>query len=168
MKSFATVAAFVTGLLASSAIAHAGTGSGYLLGVTGKVLINAGKGFQTAEPAVAVKSGYDVFVAEGASATIHFNEADCEVTLAAGSVTHVRGADMCQQATLKQTTVNALRGTETDVVITPVNGIYSAVPAPLAAGTISPYFIAGGIFVIGGAAFTSGYFESNPQPISGP
>jgi hypothetical protein len=153
MKVFVTAAAFAAGLAASVSIAHSGTDSAFLLGVTGKVLVNTGNGFQTVQPAITIQSGYDIFLAEGASATIHFNEANCEVTLSDARVTHITGPSMCTQAAVPKSGLQTMRGSETeDVVVTPTNGTYVTV-APAVAGEISPYFIAASIFAINSLAF---------------
>jgi hypothetical protein len=172
MKSFATAAAFVTSLLASTAMAFAGAESGYLLDVTGKVLVNTGSGFRHVNVKHVINIGDVVFVAEKAGATIHFKDNMCEVVLMAGSVTQVIGPEMCQQAALDRTIVNTLRGTDSDVVITPVNGVYVAEPVVVAGGTVSPYAIAGGILAISAVAFASATLEKDapppPPPVSAP
>lgn len=169
MNVIVAAAVFAASLTVPASVAFAGTDSGVLLGVTGKVLVNDGKGYRAFMPAITIQSGYDIFVAAGASATVHFNEANCEVTLAAPSVTHISGGNMCQQATLENPVVQSLRGAdEENVVITPTNGTFVAA-APAVAGEIPPYFIAAGIFTIGAAAFTEGMLQKDTvDPISGP
>jgi hypothetical protein len=163
MKISVAAVVIVAGLTASAVESKAEMTTDFLLGVTGKVLINKGKGFEAAQPAITIQSGYDIFIAEGASATIHFSEANCEVALPSASVTHVTDARMCQLAMLTTQSTQALRGSERDVVITPVNG--EAVVGPAVAGEINPYFIAGGIFAISTAAFVSSVLE---KPVTAP
>jgi hypothetical protein len=132
-----------------------------LQGVSGKVLVNTGKGFKVAAADTVVGAGSEVFLADGASATVHFNGANCDVVLAPTNVTRITDEKMCQPATVNTA---MFRGTDGDFVITPVNGTYLA-PAPAASGAISPLFIAGGIFVVGAAALSQSFLE-NEDPVT--
>jgi hypothetical protein len=143
--------AILVGVAAISAgsPSHANPSTATLLGVSGKVLINDGKGFKVAAPDAILNQGSDVFVDENSSATIHFNTGNCNVLLAAGSVTRISDASMCQEAMINESLPNGLRGVIDDVVITPVNGYAAPPPPPVGAGFISPYAIAGGFLAIG-------------------
>ena len=163
MKLFFTTGILAASLLATSSLVQAKPASAVLLGVTGKVLVNDGKGFQPAQSAIRIESGFDIFLADGATATLHFNDANCDVALMDAGVTHVSGADMCQQALLKQPASPGLRGAGDDIIITPANGAL-----PLPAGAINPYFIASGIFAINALAFTQAALEKDSQPTSAP
>jgi hypothetical protein len=149
---------------------HATPSTARLLGVSGKVLINSGNGFKAAAPDAILSLGSDVFVDENSSATIHFDTGNCNVLLAAGSVTRISDASMCQQAMTFEPLPNGLRGVIDDVVITPVNG-YAAPPPPpsVGAGFLSPYAIAGGFLAIG--ATTIAYtvlVHDDPVPVTVP
>jgi hypothetical protein len=169
-KSIISILATI-GTLATTSSVYAASSTAVLLNSTGKVLINSGNGFEPAISETRIKAGYDVFVAENSSATIHFNMGNCNVVLAAGSVTRITDASLCQETLATQDLPMGMRGLLDDVVITPVNGYVAPPPPPVALGLISPYAIAGGFLAVGATAFTFGVLEKDPvkpAPTSGP
>jgi hypothetical protein len=166
MKKSQVLATLVMlGLCSSSTFVHAGSASIQLISVSGKVLVNSGKGFMQAKGTANLKPGDSVFLADGAIATVQFN--GCSVALQSARVTQITDETMCEFANMDNRISSHLRGTELDVVITPTNGTYiPAGPAPVS-GLISPYAIAGGIFAISAAAFTQAILEKE-TPVTAP
>lgn len=160
--------------IASASTAYAASSSAVLLNSTGKVLINSGTGFEPATADTRIHAGYDIFVAENSSAVIHFDKDNCNVVLAAGSVTRITDTSLCQETLATRVLPQGMRGLLDDVVITPVNGYVGHVappPPPVGVGFISPYAIAGGFLAVGATAFTFGALEKNPvapAPTSAP
>jgi hypothetical protein len=137
-----------------------------ILGVTGKVMVNLGNGFEPALPDTVINQGTEVFVAENSSAIVRFNAGNCNVLLAAGSVTRITDASMCQQASLSSPLPQGMRGLIDDVVVTPVNGYAPPPPPPVAPGFISPYFIAGGFLAVGTATVAFSVLQHDqPAPV---
>ena len=149
-----------TGFLTSAACAN--PTAAVLLSSTGKVLVNAGNGFQPAMPDSSLNMGFEVFVAENSSATVHFNAGNCNVLLASGSVTRITGASMCQEAASTRALPQGLRGLVDEVVVTPVNGYAAPPPPPMATGFLSPYAIAGGFLAVGAATITLSMLQHDP------
>jgi hypothetical protein len=163
MKVLFAVAAVAVNMAISTSLSQADAGSAELTDVSGKVLVNVGKGFHVAKPQAILAMGNEVFVAEGASATLLFPGSKCEVVLAPASITRISNSDMCQHAGRNSA---LFRSADGEVVITPVNG--TILPASGAApGIISPYYIAGGIFAINAAAFTNAVLTKD-SPVSAP
>lgn len=166
MKRSLMAALLTTAMLVAGSPAHAKPATATLLGITGKVLINAGNGFQSALPDTVLNQGYDVFVADSSSATIHFVAGNCNVLLAAGSVTRITDASMCQEAMLSEPMQKGMRGLIDDVVVTPVNGYVAPPPPPVGLGFMSQYFIAGSFLAIGTATIAwSAFRHDSPAPI---
>jgi hypothetical protein len=70
-----------------------------LQSVSGKVLVNQGKGFGAAADLMVVKAGSRIVVGKDSTATLVFpsdpSGEGCNVELAAATVTNVTGRDMC-------------------------------------------------------------------------
>ena len=160
-----SVFALTTALLACATSAQADAPRVLLTNVSGKVLVNTGKGYTQIRSAVKILPGSTVFVSEGASVAARFPT--CEVDLIAGTVTRLIETELCLQASAD--TPISLRGTDEGIFITPTNG-YPPPPPPPAGMLISPYVIAGGIFTAGALAVSTTMFENNssPAPVSGP
>lgn len=163
MKVLFAAAAIAASLAISTSVSQADTGSAELIDVSGKVLVNTGKGFHVAQQQATLTIGAEIFVADSASATVHFLQSKCEIVLAPASVTRITGSDMCQQASPNAVLFHGANG---EVTITPANGTIIPVSgAP--SGIISPYYIAGGIFAINAAALTSAFLAKD-SPVSAP
>jgi hypothetical protein len=130
--------------------------------LSGKVLINVGKGFIAASADSAVKSGDSLLLGPDGFAQLYFPKAKCTALVPAAKVTVVTGSEMCQQAMLPKTVLDPAA----NAIITPAHS------APLPpAGEIPPLLIASGIFVIGTAAAIAAFTEKNstsPQSVSNP
>jgi hypothetical protein len=163
LKSVVSILATFS-FLASASIAYSAPSTAILLSSKGKVLVNSGDGFLPAANETKINAGSDIFVADNSSAVIHFNNGNCNVLLAAGSVTRITEASLCQETQLSQTLPQGMRGLVDDVVITPVNGYVEPPPPPVAPGFISPYAIAGGVLAIGTTAFAYSALEKSPVP----
>ena len=163
MRVIFASAAIAASLAISTHVSHAWTGSAELVGVTGKVLVNAGKGYVPAKKITAIEPGYEIFVSNDAGATVHFVKTKCDVVLAPASITRIANLDMCQQVSVNTATFH---GTDGETVIAPVNGTIIPTAGPIS-GIIPPEYIAGGIFVINAAAFTNAMLEKN-GPVSLP
>jgi hypothetical protein len=163
MKVLFTLAAVAASLAIPASASQAGTGAAELVDVSGKVLVNLGKGYVPAKNDALLDLGTEIFVAEDSGATLHFLNSKCKVELAPASITRVSGTDMCQQASRNTAT---FYGADGEVVVTPVNG--TVIPGSIApTGIISPYYIAGGIFVINASAFTYSVLQKD-LPVSAP
>ncbi len=166
MKTVLSAGVFVAGILAAASATHAAPATAILTDVSGKVLVNDGHGFHPASTSVAIKTGDEIFVASAAGATIHFNEANCDVALGAGTVTRVMGASMCQQALLNAPAVQGLRGSADDLVITPTHGAGTGMIAP---GTVAVPVVVGVVAVASGLALVEAWTQSSSSsPVSAP
>lgn len=155
------VVAVLASVAFSASISCALAGTADLVEVSGKVLVNAGKGFLPAKRDMKIKPGFEIFVADDATATLHFLDGKCDVVLSPASVIRVDQSRLCQQ---QQANVAVFQGADGKFVITPANQVITPTAAG-AAGIISPYYIAGGIFSIDAAAFASAVLE---KPVSAP
>ncbi len=131
----------------------------HLEGVSGKVLVNQGKGFSAALANAPLKNGAKIMLGEQSTATLVFPEskvhAACQVELTAASVTRVTGYGMCD------TQVGETQGLVDQPIITPTAG--SGTPS-----AIPPEVVAFGFVAIVAGAAVYGLTGSNDKPVSGP
>lgn len=126
-----------------------------LKNISGKVLINQGKGFVVAKPQVALKSGDKIMVGEEAAATVVFAEISCILDLAPLAVTTITDASMCAPPAPLESSA----ALETQPAIIP------AVGEP-PAGVIPPGFIATGIFAVGAGALVDAATQDNASAVT--
>ena len=114
--------------------------------LSGKVLLNQGRGFVPGHIKTALRPGDVVMLGESARATLHFSAEDCNATLDPATFTTVTDASMCQAAAAEP-------------IITPVSDedVDNTVPAVLIS-----------IAIVGGAGFVLIDALSNDEtPVSG-
>ncbi len=140
-------------LLSSASFAAEPVGA-YLEAISGKVLVNQGKGFSVGQGNVTLKSGTKVMVGENSGAVLVYpateSNAGCQIELKPTSVTRVTGAEMCD------TQLGETQGLAGDVVITPT----------AAESGIPPVLVGVGFFAIAAGAFAYSLSENDDDPIS--
>jgi hypothetical protein len=102
--------------------------------ISGKVLVNQGKGFVTANSNTLLQPGTEIFVGDDSTATLSFaqnhQQKPCSVVLKPASVTTVSDSGMCEE--VNEAAIDSFETTK----ITPVAGDPppSQIPPPVAAG----------------------------------
>jgi hypothetical protein len=131
----------------------------HLEGVSGKVLVNQGKGFSAGLTNVSLKSGSKIMLGEDSTATLVFPQTKlhdaCQVELKPSSVTRVAGHGMCD-AQMGET-----QGLVEQPIITPTAG--SGTPSSLPPEVVGLGFVA----IVAGAAIY-GVANNGDKPASGP
>jgi hypothetical protein len=128
----------------------------HLEAVSGKVLVNQGKGFAAGRSNVTLKAGTKIMVGENSGALLVVPESDagagCQIELKPASVTRVAGAGMCD------TQLGDAQGLVEQPIITPTAAEPSSIP---------PEAVALGFVAIaaGAAVYT---FVDNDNPTSPP
>lgn len=129
-----------------------------LKNISGKVLVNQGKGFVAAKLQVELKTGDKIMVGEDGTATVIFAEISCTVDLSPVAVTTITDASMCAVPAPLESSA----ALETQPAIIP------AVGEPPAGG-IPPGFIALGFIAVGaGALAVSESLGDDSTPVTTP
>ena len=146
----------LSGLTLSSHQAVAAESLATLQSVQGKVLVNHGNGYEKAEDATAIVDGDVIMLGPDATATVAFTDGSCDVPLLSKKITHIIGNLLCQTA--------QLRGSNEDVLITPVNYI-----APVVLPTIVPTVVVGTFVVVAGTVLTTAVLlNTTEEAVSAP
>jgi hypothetical protein len=140
MRKFLIASSAALTCLATGAVAA--EQSFQLLDISGKVLVNSGKGFAPAEANQALNEADQVFVGKNAVARVSIPEIGCTATLPENKVSVMNAKALCK-----------------DPKITPA--AYEGVP-----GEIPPVVIVGGIVAISAGAFIYALTEDG-TPVSG-